>query len=146
MGWSRSCDTVSTAFYLPSTTNYQPLPPSTDPVPSYINHYHSILTQYHQVSTSTNIYCWCLGITDFCTVYPGSCFYCNVILWNSKHILSHCEGSQKCIFMPFSWLQMIILRGRPLANDHQEEELGILVVGWKWLVSWVKYVAEHIKS
>ena len=65
---------VSTTFYWPITTKYQLLPPSTDPVPSYINQYHSILTQYHQVSTNTNLYCCCLGITDFCIVYPGSCF------------------------------------------------------------------------
>ena len=61
-------------MYWPSTTKYQPLPPSTDPLPSYFNQYHSILTQYHQVSTSTNLYCCCLGIRDFCTVYPGSCY------------------------------------------------------------------------
>ena len=53
---------------------YQPVLPSTDPVPSYINQYRFILTQYHQVSTSTNLYCFCLGTTDSCTVYPGSCF------------------------------------------------------------------------
>ena len=53
---------------------YQPVPPSTDPVPPCTNQYHSILTQHHQVSTSTNLDCCCLGITDFCTVYPGSCF------------------------------------------------------------------------
>ena len=36
--------------------------------------------------TSTNLYCSCLGITDFCTVCPGSCsiqgfffaFYCSL--------------------------------------------------------------------
>ena len=64
---------TSTAIYWPSNTKYQPEPPSTDPVPSYINQCHSILTQYHQVSTSVNLYCCCMGITDFCTVYPGSC-------------------------------------------------------------------------
>jgi len=64
----------STDLVPPSINNYQPLPHSTDPVPSYINQYHSILTQYHQVSTNTNLYYCCLGITDFCTVYPGSCF------------------------------------------------------------------------
>ena len=66
--------TTSTGFYWPSTTKHQPLPSSTDLVPSYINQSRSILTQYHQVSTSTNLYCCCLAITDFCTVYPGSCF------------------------------------------------------------------------
>ena len=41
-----------------------------------VNHQcYSILTQYHHVSTSTNLFCCCLGITDFCTVYPGSCFH-----------------------------------------------------------------------
>ena len=67
-------ETTSTAFYWPCTTKYQPFLPSTDPLPSYINQYRSILTQYHQVSTKTNLYCCCLGITDFCTVYPRSCF------------------------------------------------------------------------
>ena len=39
-----------------------------------VNHQcHSILTQHHKISTSTNLYCCCLRITDFCTVYPGSC-------------------------------------------------------------------------
>ena len=60
------------APYWPSTTKCQPVPPSTEPVPLYINQYHTILTQYHQVSTSINLYCCCMGITDFCTVYPGS--------------------------------------------------------------------------
>ena len=61
---------------------YQPVPPSTDPVPSYINQYRFIMTQYHQVSTSTNLYCFCLGTTDSCTVYHGSCFGVNFILQN----------------------------------------------------------------
>ena len=39
---------------------------------------YSILTQYHQASTNTNLNCFCLGITDFCTVYPGSCY---LYLW-----------------------------------------------------------------
>ena len=66
----------------------QQVPTYTDPVPSCINQYHLILTQYHQAPTSIadrqplpwtakNWEC-CLGITDFCTVYPGSSF---VILW-----------------------------------------------------------------
>ena len=41
-----------------------------------------------------------------------------MILWYQRHILSHREGSQKCTFMPFSWLQMIIWRFLPLANYH----------------------------
>ena len=61
-------------FLLTQYHQHQPLPSSTDLVPSYINQSRSILTQYHQVSTSTNLYCCCLAITDFCTVYPGSCF------------------------------------------------------------------------
>ena len=62
--------------------------PSSDPVPPSTSRYRFLLTQYHhiststtpywpktnQVSTNTNLYCCCLGITDFCTVYPGSCF------------------------------------------------------------------------
>ena len=63
---------TSRAPYWPSTIMYQPVPPSIGPVPLYINQYHSILTQYHQVSTSINLYCCCMGITDVCTVYPGS--------------------------------------------------------------------------
>ena len=31
------------------------------------------LTQYDHGSTITNLYCFCLGTTDSCTVYPGSC-------------------------------------------------------------------------
>ena len=54
---------------------YQPIRPSIDPVPPCTNQCCPILTQYHQVSTSTNLYCCCLGITDFCTVYPGSCSF-----------------------------------------------------------------------
>ena len=60
--------------FVPPFTNPVPLLLTRDLVPSYINQYLSILTQYHQVSTSTNLYCCCLGITDFCTVYPGCCF------------------------------------------------------------------------
>ena len=41
---------TATAFYWPSTIIWKPVPLHTDP----------------------NLYC-CLGITDFCTVYPGSC-------------------------------------------------------------------------
>ena len=65
---------TSTNLYWPSTITYQPVPPSTDPVPPSTNQYHSILTRYHQVSTNTNLYIFCFGITDSCTVYPGSCF------------------------------------------------------------------------
>ena len=47
-----------------------------------------------------------------------SFFHWNLILWDSKYILSHCEGSKNAFFMPFSWLskwgagllQMIIQR------------------------------------
>ena len=66
---------TSTAPYWSSTTKYQSIPTYTDPVPSYINQYCLLLTQYHQLSTSTNLYCCWLGITDSCTVYPGSCFF-----------------------------------------------------------------------
>ena len=93
------CISTSTAPYWSSTTKYQSIPTYTDPVPSYINQYHLLLTQYHQVptaaafywpsvimyqpvplhtdqvSTRTNLYSCCLGITDSCTVYPGSCFF-----------------------------------------------------------------------
>ena len=36
-----------------------------------------------------------------------------------RNILSHCcEGSHNCVFHALSWLQMIMRRGRPLANDY----------------------------
>ena len=53
-------------------------------------------------------------------------FQWNLILWYSKHILSHCEGSQifLALFWGFKWssrgtglLQMINRRGRPLTNE-----------------------------
>ena len=58
------------------------MPPSTDPVPPSTNQYHSILTWYHKVSTISNLYCCRLGITDSCTVYPGSCFICFLPWWS----------------------------------------------------------------
>ena len=51
----------STAPYWPSTIIYQPVPLHTDPVPPSISQCQLILLL--------------LGITDFCTVYPGSCTY-----------------------------------------------------------------------
>ena len=36
------------------------------------------------------------------------------------------KGLKNAFFMPFSWLQMMIRRGRPPANYHPEEKLGIL--------------------
>ena len=53
---------TSTAFYWLSTTKYQPVPLPTDLVPP-----------------STNLYSCCLGITDSCTVYPGSCLTCSCL-------------------------------------------------------------------
>ena len=58
------------------------MPPSTDPVPPSTNQHHSILTWYHQVSTISNLYCCCLGITDSCTVYPGSCLPNDQLFWH----------------------------------------------------------------
>ena len=93
----------SIALCWPNTTNYQPVLTYTDPIPSCIDQYRLqlaqcdqvpttaafywpctiinqpvrfILTQYHQVWSSTNLYCCCLRIRDFCTVYPGSCLRC----------------------------------------------------------------------
>ena len=66
-------------------------------------------------------------------------FHWNLILWYPRHIVSHREGSQKCIFMPFSWLQMIIRRNRPLGNDR-------LVVRWKLPFSCATSISEHICS
>ena len=81
-------------------------PPSTGPVSPSTNQYRSILTQYHQLSTCTNLYCCCLGITDSCTVYPGSCYLNNcVTAAGSKKAgqvhqrlvppLAWCRGGQK---------------------------------------------------
>ena len=42
-------------------------------------------------------------------------FHWNLILWHSKHILSHWEGSEKCIFHVI--FVVVKMRGRPLAND-----------------------------
>ena len=91
---------TSTTLYRPSTTKYQSVLTYTDPVISCIDQYRLLLTHYHQVPTATafywpntityqpvplytdpvppsvnqyTLYCCCLGITDFCTVYPGSC-------------------------------------------------------------------------
>ena len=75
---------TSTAPYWSSTTKYQSIPTYTDPVPSYINQYCLLLTQYHQVSTRTNLYCCWLGITDSCTVYPGSCHFGHWKCWNRE--------------------------------------------------------------
>ena len=107
---------------------YQPLPPSADPVPPNNNKYRPILTQYHHLSTSTafywpsttkyqqlppytdpvppsiNLYCCCMGITDFCTVYPGSCFVKYSENLNKKFVIisylsqpsSHHDWSKGC--------------------------------------------------
>ena len=48
---------------------YQPVPPYTDPVPPSTNQYR---TWMDSPWTAKNWEC-CLGITDFCTVYPRSC-------------------------------------------------------------------------
>ena len=46
-----------------------------------------------------------------------------------KHILSHCEGSQKCIFDAFD-ASAIPLSDRFVTEQRQQkEEQGILVVG-----------------
>ena len=113
------CHQVPTirAPYWPSTIMYQPVPLHTDPVPPSTNQYRSILTQYHQVSTSTNLYCCRLGITDSCTVYPWSCLicvelhllqiYCIAVNCNVAAYLSQSIGSRKrlsvrvrCWFQP----------------------------------------------
>ena len=62
---------IKQRIYTPGTIMYQQLPTSTDPVPSSINQYHSILTQYHQVSTSTKLYCCCLGLQTSAQFTPG---------------------------------------------------------------------------
>ena len=42
-------------------------------------------------------------------------FHWYLIFWHSKHVLSHCEGSQKCIFRAL--FAVVKMRGRPLASD-----------------------------
>ena len=99
-------------YFLPLLPYTDLVPPSTDPEPPSTNQYRPILTQHHPVSTITTLYCpstiiynnhyrpityhqyhhastsinWecCLGITDFCTVYPGSS------LWYRSTLLSNC--------------------------------------------------------
>ena len=72
-----------------------------------------------------------------CENFDPFFFHRNLILWYSKHILSHCEGAQKCILR---YRYPTILK----QESSTRGELGILVVGWKWIVSWVKSVPEHI--
>ena len=45
-------------------------------------------------------------------------FHWNLILWHSKHILSHCKGPQKCIFHDL--FVVVKMRGWSLANDDTE--------------------------
>ena len=64
----------------------------------------------------------------------------NLILWHSKHILSHCEGSQKCIFHPrFLVIKMRghmgILRGyQPLIKSERKCTLTYTPPYWLFLV------------
>ena len=73
-----------TEYFLPLLPYTDLVPPSTEPVPHIDSPW-----------TAKNWEC-CLGITDFCTVYPGSCLYyphnelwlikkhifCNVFVWS----------------------------------------------------------------
>ena len=88
-----------TEYFLPLLPYTDLVPPSTDPVPPSTIQYHSILTQYHQVSTSTNLYCCCLGITDSCTVYPWSCFDCCCAQKKSSHLDASMAVDAKMSFL-----------------------------------------------
>ena len=130
-------------YFLPLLPYTDLVPPSTDPVPSYINHYRPTLTQYHHASPSINWEC-CLGITDFCTVYPGS------TLWYSSTLLSNCflhchsnqvalnvsgrkyiEGNiskqQMCTLLPF--LAKLV------------QPVGVHI---KWALSWIWWTTDSI--
>ena len=108
-------------------------------VPPSTNQYCPILTQYHQVSTSTNLYCFCLGTTDSCTVYPGSCFLRFSVSVSKKlfskrefHICNHVTTIKKLlfntdcgeVFPPFEKLetsQVHKMRRTPLFNENKQE-------------------------
>ena len=106
---------INTDLYWPSTIIYQPVPASTDPVPpsTNTNQYHSILTRYHQVSTNTNLYSCCLGITDSCTVSPGSCCPFNYHILEQAIIprndISHVNGSYRLSSLLISCIDIQIL-------------------------------------
>ena len=59
-------------------------------------------------------------------------FHWNLVLWHSKHILSHCEGSQKCIF------HVLYASVIPLSNHFVTEQQQ--AVGGKMIF----IVSEHI--
>ena len=54
-----------------------------------------------------------------------SFFHWNLILWHSKHILPHCEGSQKFIF--HALFVVVKMKGRPLANGDPEQSWNLSV-------------------
>ena len=56
------------------------------------------------------------------------------------------KGLKNTFFMPFSWLQMIIRRDRPLVNDHFEGPASCKWSFRKLPFSCVKSVSEHIPS
>ena len=60
-------------------------------------------------------------------------FQWNMTLWYSEHILSHCKGSQKCIFNAFNAPLYRYPTVLWQSSSGSKEEVGILVVGWKWL-------------
>ena len=62
------------------------------------------------------------------------------------HFISFKEGSQNAFFMPFSWLQMIIRRERPLAIDNPEGPASCKRTSRKLPFPSVKSVSEHICS
>ena len=64
-------------------------------------------------------------------------FFYGIWLYDTQHILSHCEGSQNAFLMPLTPLLYHYLTVLWQSSSSSKEELGILVVGWKWLF-WCK--------
>ena len=54
-------------------------------------------------------------------------FQWNMTLWYSKHILSHCEGFQKCIFNAFSAAAL------PLSDQFVTEQQDTARSNWQFL-------------
>ena len=92
---------------------YQQLPTSSDPVPSYINQYHSVLTQYHQVSTSTKLYCCCLGLQTSAQFTPGlvsslvHLWPCQIWMIQTNFFISHPIKAN--LALPYLMSQLLFL-------------------------------------
>ena len=64
---------------------------------------------YCLISTSINLYCCCLGIRDFCAVYPGSCIL-YIISYDYVLHSSHLKAPPN---VPLSHLCSAFSEGRP---------------------------------